>query len=267
MNNNRVREIQKEDKKAFKGFTIMMIVAGIIGFGTGFMSVSLKDVLVDSVPSFFINLLQTIVPFGSIVLSIALIIIYKVIYTSSRKEYDLWKQRGDDEETVIDKIEEKLSYVILFSSVNTILGYFFFGAGLAVLSIDESNVKFSVIKGLCFFIGFILCIVVCISIQKKLVNFEKEINPLLKGSVYDMKFTEKWVDSCDEALKLGIYKSAFKSHSAVSLTCIILWVFCVIGRSIWNFGIMPLVMVTIIWLVQTIFYCVESIKCSKNKMN
>lgn len=267
MNNNRVSEIQKEDKKAFKGFTIMMIIAAIIGGFIGFMSVNLKDVLGESVPNFFMNLFEIITPFASIVLSVVVIIIHKIIYGRCHREYALWEQRGEDEESVIDKIEEKLSYVILFSSVNMILGYFFFGVGIAVLSVDEMNLKLSVIKGLCLFIGLIVCIASSILIQKKLVNFEKEINPLLKGSVYDMKFTKKWVDSCDEAIKLGIYKCAFKSHIAVSTTCVVLWLFCVIGYDLWDFGILPLVMVTIIWLVQTISYCVESIKCSKNKMN
>ena len=58
-------------------------------------------------------------------------------------------------------------------------------------------------------------------IQKKIVNLEKEINPLLKGSVYDFKFSEKWLDSCDEQRKLGIFKSAYKAYKSVSITCVI----------------------------------------------
>ena len=89
------------------------------------------------------------------------------------------------------------------------------------------------------------------------------MNPLLKGSIYDMNFSKKWIDSCDESIKLGIFKSAYKAYVSVSKTCIILWVFCIIGNVLWNFGIMPIVIVTIIWLVQTISYCLESIKYSK----
>lgn len=112
-------------------------------------------------------------------------------------------------------------------------------------------------------IGFVLCNASSILIQNKIINFEKEINPLLQGSVYDLKFTEKWVNSCDESIQLSIYKSAYKAYTSVSTTCIILWVFCIIGYALWNLGIMP--MVIIVWLVQTISYCIESIKCSKTK--
>ena len=39
-----------------------------------------------------------------------------------------------------------------------------------------------------------------ILIQKKIVNLEKEINPLLNSNVYDVKFTEKFMDSSNSIL-------------------------------------------------------------------
>lgn len=100
---------------------------------------------------------------------------------------------------------------------------------------------------------------------KQIVNFEKEINSLLEGSVYDFKFSDKWIDSCDEAIKLTIYKSAYKSYKCVNTTCVILWLVSLFGYYIWNFDIMPMVMVTVIWLVQAVSYCLESIKEERRK--
>jgi hypothetical protein len=111
----------------------------------------------------------------------------------------------------------------------------------------------------------ILCVTSSILIQKKIVDLQKEINPLLKGSIYDMNFSKKWLDSCDESIKLGIYKSSYKAYKSVSRTCMILCLFCIVGHDLWDFGIMPMVIVIIIWLVQTISYCIESIKYSKVK--
>ncbi|MGL5330114.1 MAG: DUF3169 family protein [Peptostreptococcaceae bacterium] len=103
------------------------------------------------------------------------------------------------------------------------------------------------------------------SYNELVVNLEKEINPLLKGSVYDSKFSEKWIDSCDESIKLSIYKSAYISYKSTSTTCAILWVFCIVGFDLWDFGIMPLVMATIVWLVLNVSYCIECIRYSKIK--
>ena len=232
MSSNRVEEIKKEDKKAFKSFAIMMVISAMIGavIGGGFKY--LQENLGDNLSEFLVNRLMMIIPYASLVLSILVIIVSVVIYKNSRKNLKLWNQ-SDEQEEMIDNIEEKLSYLLLFTKV------------------------------ILFLVGFIVCVVSTILIQNKVVNLEKEINPFLNGSVYDFKFSQKWLDSCDEAIKLNVYKSTFKAYKSITNTCLILWIVCVLGYNLFDFGIMPLVMVTIIWLVQTIAYCIESIKCSK----
>ena len=261
MNNNHVEDIKKEDKKAFKSFAIIIVISTIIGGILGGMSGYLRQTLGESIPSLLTNIFEVITPFANIILSILVIIVSQIVYRDSRKKFDLWSKTNEDDDT-IDKIEEKLSYITLLTSVNTVFGFFFFGVGCMLLPFDNVEVSL-IIKFLFLIAGFILCIASSTLIRKKIINLEKEINPLLKGSIYDIKFTKKWVDSCDEAIKLGIYKSAYKAYISVSRTCMILWLFCFIGYDIWDFGMVPMIIVTIIWLVQTISYCMESIKCSK----
>ena len=262
MNSNRVKEIKKEDKKAFKSFIIIMIISAIAGGILGGMSIYFKDSLSENLPDFIMNILEAITPFASVVLSLLVIITSSIVYKKLTKELKIWNE--SDEEDMIDKIEEKLSYILLLSSVNLIMGFFFFGVGFALPS-DYLDLNGDIVKRIFFFVGFVLCVLSSILIQKKFVNLEKEINPMLKGSVYDTKFSEKWIDSCDEAIKMNIYKSSYKAYKAVTNTCLILWLVCVLGYNVWDFGIMPLFIVTTIWLVQTVAYCLESIKNSKKR--
>ena len=262
MNSNRVKEIKKEDKKAFKSFIIIMIISAIAGGILGGMSIYFKDSLSENLPDFIMNILEAITPFASVVLSLLVIITSSIVYKKLTKELKIWNE--SDEEDMIDKIEEKLSYILLLSSVNLIMGFFFFGVGFALPS-DYLDLNGDIVKRILFFVGFVLCVLSSILIQKKFVNLEKEINPMLKGSVYDTKFSEKWIDSCDEAIKMNIYKSSYKAYKAVTNTCLILWLVCVLGYNVWDFGIMPLFIVTTIWLVQTVAYCLESIKNSKKR--
>ena len=248
MNSNRVKEIKKEDKKAFKSFIIIMIISAIAGGILGGMSIYFKDSLSENLTDFIMNILEAITPFASVVLSLLVIITSSIVYKKLTKELKIWNE--SDEEDMIDKIEEKLSYILLLSSVNLIMGFFFFGVGFALPS-DYLDLNGDIVKS--------------ILIQKKFVNLEKEINPMLKGSVYDVKFSEKWIDSCDEAIKMNIYKSSYKAYKAVTNTCLILWFVCILGLNVWDFGLMPLFIVTIIWLVQTVAYCLESIKSSKKR--
>ena len=262
MNSNRVKEIKKEDKKAFKSFIIIMIISAIAGGILGGMSIYFKDSLSENLPDFIMNILEAITPFASVVLSLLVIITSSIVYKKLTKELKIWNE--SDEEDMIDKIEEKLSYILLLSSVNLIMGFFFFGVGFALPS-DYLDLNGDIVKRILFFVGFVLCVLSSILIQKKFVNLEKEINPMLKGSVYDTKFSEKWIDSCDEAIKMNIYKSSYKAYKAVTNTCLILWFVCILGHNVWDFGIMPLFIVTTIWLVQTVAYCLESIKNSKKR--
>ena len=262
MNSNRVKEIKKEDKKAFKSFIIIMIISAIAGGILGGMSIYFKDSLSENLPDFIMNILEAITPFASVVLSLLVIITSSIVYKKLTKELKIWNE--SDEEDMIDKIEEKLSYILLLSSVNLIMGFFFFGVGFALPS-DYLDLNGDIVKRILFFVGFVLCVLSSILIQKKFVNLEKEINPMLKGSVYDTKFSEKWIDSCDEAIKMNIYKSSYKAYKAVTNTCLILWFVCILGHNVWDFGIMPFFIVTTIWLVQTVAYCLESIKNSKKR--
>lgn len=264
MSNKCMNEIEKEDKKAFKSFLIILVIAGVAGGFLGFMSENLKQVFGDNLSILLINILKEVTPFANIILSILVILISKIIYTDSRKGYELWKQSNEDDNS-IDKIEENLSYLSIISSVINIICFFFIGIGAMLIPFDDINGNLSFTKAICFFIGIILCVTSNILIQKKIINLQKEINPLLNGSVYDINFAKKWLDSCDEFEKLGVYKSSYKAFTCVSRTCIILWLFCIIGYDLWNFGIMPMVIVTTIWLVQTISYSMESIKYLKSK--
>ena len=55
MNNNRINEIKSEDKKAFKGFTVIIIICLIAGGILGSLSTNLKELLGERIPSLLIN--------------------------------------------------------------------------------------------------------------------------------------------------------------------------------------------------------------------
>ena len=124
MSSNRVEEIKKEDKKAFKSFAIMMVISAMIGAIIGGGSIYLQENIGDNISEFLLNALMIITPYASLVLSILVIIVSVVIYSNSRKKLKLWNQ-SDDQEEIIDNIEEKLSYVLLFASVNLIIRILF----------------------------------------------------------------------------------------------------------------------------------------------
>jgi len=75
-----------------------------------------------------------------------------------------------------------------------------------------------------------------------------------------MKFQKKWEESCDEAEKLKIYKSAFSAYKATNSACIVVWLALFFLNMLFETGVMPLVVVCVLWAVLQIAYYIESVK-------
>lgn len=80
-----------------------------------------------------------------------------------------------------------------------------------------------------------------------------------------MRFRKKWFDSCDEAEKLKVYRASYASNKATGIACIGLCFFCLFGAILWGLGPLPMCIVGVIWLTDTITYCVAGyrINCGK----
>lgn len=252
---NKRQEIKREDKKSFTVFIIIIVIAAIIGFFLGMGSEVVKDNFAAVIADGVNTVLNLVSPFANVVLGIVSFVISMINYSGCKKKYRAWD--GEDEE-VYNKIDKKLSAALALSSVDMVLAFFFFAAGAVAIDIVDFD-PYSILEAgamLCWLGGFILSMVLIIIIQRLSVNLTKEMNPEKKGSIYDAKFAKKWEESCDEAEKLQIYKGGYSAYKAVNGLCIGLWLFCVIGGTIWNFGLMPVTMVSIIWLVQILSYTI-----------
>lgn len=252
-------ENRREDKKAFKKLLLVIVLAGVAGFFVGIFSVFAEEG-VFAVTEAIKSVVCVAAPFGNLVFGTLAWIVCAGLMRQSRRMYDAWD--GEDED-VIDRVELKLSYAVGLTSINMILSFFLYGLGMYSVEFAQvpqmlETIKFGIIIG-----GFIYAMVVNAMLQKNLVNFTKEINPEKQGSVYDLKFQQTWMDSCDESEKLQTYQAGFAAMRTCNYTCIGLFILSVIGMLTWDFGIMPMVMVFVIWMVSVVRYNVECIRLSK----
>lgn len=255
---NQISEIKSENKKQFKKFAIILSICAIIGGITGFATSMFGDII-KGLPEYLNSGLVYIIPYSICVAGLISFMLSFMLYKKSRKLYE--KYDGENEE-LINQVENKIGYSMIINNINLILTFFFFGAGVILddyaFDLDRNLYKFAI-----FFLSYILNIVVIIKIQQKIIDFEKIMNPEKKGSVYDFKFAEKWEESCDEAERLMIYKSSYKSFRATNMACIAIWLILIIVNAIWNTGVMPIAVVTIIWTVLICSYSIESIRLQR----
>lgn len=256
----KVLENRAADKKAFRRFILILACSLVFGFVLGIVTAATRgkqDILIAGIRSG----LEVIAPFGSLVITTIVLVVTVIWIRQGRSLYATWD--GEDEE-LIDRVERKLTYGLIATSVNMILGYLFFSMGIYFMELDDLYSVYSVVKIAGTFGGLIYTLYACTVLQKSLVNFTKEINPEKQGSVYDMKFQKNWLKSCDESEQKQVHQAGFAAWRAGISTCLVLWVFAFIGMMSWNFGMMPVLMVITIWLVMTIRYHVECIRMSKH---
>lgn len=258
MNKEKIYEIKKEDRKALRKFNAIILLSLLVGLVIGVMSNLINEGTAVWIAESLLNFLKGFFPVANIVLTVALMLPVIYLYWKCRKLYQMWDGESEAE---MNKIEISLSYALWFTSILLILSFFFFASGSYFTVHAVENLKRADL--IYWFMGFVVSVVCTIVAQQKIVNFEKEMNPEKQGSVFDQKFAKKWEKSCDEAERLSIYRSAYTSYRAVTVTCLVLWLFCVVGANIWNFGLMPVAVISIIWLVQVSSYCIKSISQSK----
>lgn len=265
----RKAEIRKEDSKKVGLFALILVASGIFGGILGAIGVNMAISMEESGVTFleFWNQLQKnfAVPasFLLIILDVIFILISFAFLSKAKK---LWKSEMDEDEKY-EIVDKKLSISILLTNVTYFINFAFFGfAFYAAMSFveDVSPNWIHIYMRMIDLIVFTATIFICLAIQKSCVNLTKLMNPEKKGSVYDMKFDKVWYQSCDEAERMQIGIASYKAFKSVNNTLISLLVIFVLGSMFFEIGILPIIVITVIALVNNITYAVESMKLGSN---
>ena len=100
----------------------------------------------------------------------------------------------------------------------------------------------------------------------RLVKIQQKLNPAKKGDPASMRFTEEWVESCDEAEKALIYQSSFKSWVTLSKWVSVLMLAAMLAHLIWNTGILAVVLTGLTWLLLNVSYVKNCVKKRAQKL-
>ena len=279
----RAEKNKRENRAALKKFIPMLIVCAVIGGITGGVSsfIGYSD-FSGSIAEAALLIVNMVSPWAVIILGVVSFIACWAIYRKARTMYegalaaaeaageavaageagDPGKsgEAGEPDEQIIEAVEDKLSQGMFILSVIMIVQMLFFGIMMADLeNIAEYSFAIAMVATGVFVVGNLAQL----RQQQLMVDLEKEMNPSKKGSVYDVKFRDKWEESCDELEKVIIYKSAYKAYKTTALACVILWIVTATLSIAFKTGPLPSVAVTVIWLVQTVSYCREAMKLER----
>lgn len=163
---------------------------------------------------------------------------------------NLLKKDGysNDEGSVFDRYENKMSIVMTFSTVCAIVNFTAFGMNLLNDLADG------------YLLLFIANVVLAFMGEVANVSLVKKVRPELNADPVDIGFNKDYFDKLDECEKIKVGKASYKTISAMTIVYLAVFVIC--WLLIMSLEVSPIICLPIgvIWLVQTILLGYHSCK-------
>lgn len=248
-------KIKSENKKALPKFLGIMVLCGLIGGVLGFLGVTVGEVVAENnlipwLKAAMEPLLLWLIP-GVTVFTIVFSVIMEYSAQKMKKSWD-----GENEE-VSDQIEKKIGLLMLVQGMAMPVSYMSFSIAFVYL---EPGLKFMVLGG-----ELLVFIIVYMYLQKRAVDFVKIMNPEKQGSVFDFNFQKKWKNSCDEAERQLMGEAALTTFMVMAHICAFLWAGLFFAHIIFNVGLLPMILVLLLWMISQIVYQVKVMQLSKHR--
>lgn len=260
---NKQKENKTENKKAGKAFIIVIAACAAAGGIFGFFSMDIteflksRNVTAGTVSTEAVRIFAIAAPYVIWILGLIGFLYTTIVLRKGKKEF---VEYGFDNEDILERIDKRLNIGIFLTGSLLFVDYFLFSAHtLAIIKdVHRSGIEF-----LISIAGLLVSMVFSIVLQQKIVDFVKEMNPEKRGSIYDMKFQNKWMDTCDEAEQLTIYKVSYKAYKKVNSLCLILFILLFFVSVIFKTGLFPIAIVLGILLYSNAVYMLEAVKEGK----
>ena len=174
------------------------------------------------------------------------------IYRRGRKMAMQWD--GEDE-VYIEEVEERLGMGFMTISVTMILVFCLSAMAFSQIS---SLTKETWQRILWPLFSMMATMVLLFTLERKFVELEKQINPEKRGDTFDFRFKKTWLESCDEQERAIIYKSSYRAFQAAQTAYPICWGGVMILSIAVDIGVVPYVVIGVLWLTQILAYYTEA---------
>ena len=243
--------VKRDNRRALPKYLLTILLYGLLGGVLGFFTgVAGAAGVAETVRQALDRLLAVCAPWGIVASAVILLGAGWYLYAAAKRRFTALD--GEDEDTM-DDVERQLSWALLLTGLMIVLDFFFFAASI----IYERFLQDLIL--------FLASVAVLVVLQQKIVDLERRINPEKRGSVYDMKFQKTWMDSCDEAERAQIGQACYTAYRMGNKVCVFLWVALLILNFVFDFGLLPIAAVLVVWGVMQTAYALECIRLSKRK--
>lgn len=251
--------IEADNRKAKGRFLVVMLSCGLLGGVVGFVAVLLgTERLADLLETAGLGFSRHVAHWGALACVLLMLICFLPVYQRARRLLNGWD--GEDE-VVSGQVDELLSRALWVNQTLSIVLFFLVSASYAGVFGGDGKVWYwgFLLSALALIAGM----VVMVAVQRRLVDLVRVMSPEKEGSVYDLNFQKKWMDSCDEAEKMLIGQCGYRAYVATQKLCGALWGIFALSGMFFHTGFLPCLAVCIIWGGTQWVYCHWSVKLSR----
>lgn len=245
-------QIKRENRKAAPRFVLFMVLAVLVGLVSSIGAIWLRQNGAEDLSAAAAQMMNAAAPWMIPALFVLVSLPCGLVLHRCRREIQSW---DGEEEAAAERAERRLNYVILFSNLCAFANMLVVTATVVV--VDPFG------TGLCVLAEFLVSLAVLLWQQKTAVDLMKTLNPEKRGSVLDVNFQKQWMASCDEAERQRAGEAAYASFRAVNLTCGGLWLVCMVLDTMFDTGLLPFVLLTVILGVSTTVFCLTEIRAGR----
>lgn len=258
MKNNNKTNDNKKTLKAVIVLIVLCVLGGSLGWLLGYMSSEAQSFDLYAIKNFIKDILLYATPVAMIAVFIFVTVFSLISYIKASKSTANWD--GEDEE-YIEKVETKLGIIMSMLSIGIILVYSLFGINAyAQFYLASGDLFMSMLPlSIATLLTMVATMVYNTIIQRACVQLIKKINPEKKGEALAVNFHKEWESSLDEAQKLMLFETGYRTYKVMSRAILLAWVVSIFAM-LFGMGLMPILIVSALWLTMAIANMVNGYK-------
>lgn len=246
--------VKNDNRRALPKFLIILLISGILGGAVGFFLAASDGMAWGEAVLSALNIaLPAISPWGIPAATLVMFLPAVILFLKTKK---LVSHGNMEDEKLLDRVNVQLDFSILLLSLLMPLNLLFLSMAV-IYGMDSLVLLVVVVELILSFVGITL-------LQQRVVDLTRAMNPEKQGSIYDPKFQEKWVSSCDEAERKQIGEAAFHAFRMTNTACAALWLLLFFAHTVFQTGLLPIFVVLLLWAILQGSYILFCIKLDKH---
>lgn len=247
----------KSNLKIYITFTFVMLLSLIGGFLAGRFAGKNKDVLASIDWNSIAEYTAAYLPVIYAVLMVVLFVAAMCLYFKVKQAVQKWDR---EDETVIDDIENRITWLSMFPPISIILSIMLFS--ICICAFENAQYVPSWSDSACL-VTFAVSIALYYTVWKITVDLEKKLNPEKKGNPFDFHFIREWENSSDEGEILMQSKACQKGFLAGQLAGLLMWIVSFTCMLVFHTGVLAVICCCSILLCMYLVYGIELVKLQK----